>query len=74
MSEKQEKVKKVKVIETFMTNRMVDGAFVKTRYEAGQVVSLPEEMVGRLNGGVVNTNMSTPIRVLKSMAKKKNKK
>lgn len=62
------KTKKVKVIEHFSINVPGEG---KKQYKAGSVVSLPAEMVDRLNGGVVNTNMNTPIKVLEPRGKKK---
>lgn len=70
----EEKTKKVKVIENFTVSTPGDdGKPNKTRYEAGQTVNLPVEMVGRLNGGVVSTNLNTPIKVLLPLKKGKKK-
>ena len=62
------KTKKVKVIEPFSINVPGEG---RKFYEAGKVISLPVETVDRLNGGVVNTNMNTPVKVLVKKGKKK---
>jgi hypothetical protein len=68
------KTKKVKVIESFTVSTPNPGNRPnKTRYEAGQVVNLPVEMVDRLNGGVINTNMNTPVKVLLPPKKGKKK-
>lgn len=71
---KEEKTKKVKVIESFtVSTPKPDGKPNKTRYTAGQTVNLPEEMVDRLNGGVVNTNMNTSVKILLPPQKGKKK-